>query len=138
MLISLQGASAEVESAMSSEIKPEDLDFSVLGSDCIWIEGAHNRGISLKQLLRLRDFIQFYADEHGAMSWNDLTPPEHGNIGRLMLKSLNLYHLNDWVIKPATKRRKCSLVELMCDRSDSLVLCVALVGGACDGLHLGG
>ena len=78
--------------AEQNELRPEDLDFAVLGKQCTRIKGADNRGITLKQLRRVRDFIRLHVidDQCGWMSWMDLAPAAF-NIGRLHVERINLY-----------------------------------------------
>jgi len=71
---------------------PYELDFSSLGTSCVQIAKTEHRGISVKQLRRVRDFIQYFADEHGDLTWVDLAPAEF-NIGQLCTQKINLYQV---------------------------------------------
>ena len=111
---------------------PADLDFSMLGTIAIKIVGAHNRGMSVKKLNKLKKFIWLHANKHGQLKWLDLTPAPHPNVGRLNAHWINLYQVREpklhcqdtnkvdclqmdgWVIRAATQKVKSSLVELMC------------------------
>ena len=74
---------------------PEALDFSSLSTQCTPVEGAHNRGISLAQLKKVRDFVTSHADGQGLLSWVDLSPPKYSAIAghRIQLNALNLYQV---------------------------------------------
>merc|ERR1740117_270677 len=96
-------------------LQPEDLDYTVLGTQRTQIVGAQNRGITLAQLRRVRQFIQAHTiDEEGTLAWLDLAPAEF-NVGRLHTASINLYQVTNWIIAPATKPYSASLVELLCE-----------------------
>jgi len=74
-------------------LQPEDLDYTVLGAQRTQIIGAQNRGITLAQLRRVRQFIQAHKiDEEGTLAWLDLAPAEF-NVGRLHTASINLYQV---------------------------------------------
>lgn len=75
-----------------------------------YIEDSEHRGISLSQLNNVFEFVS------GACSmWYDVAPPESplasGNA--LSIDLINLYHINTWVISPATLPDKCAFVELL-------------------------
>lgn len=95
---------------------PGALDYSPLGCQPHRIASAEHRAISVKQLQRVRDFISSHASPHGTLPWLDLAPANRSPTSGLRLRanSINLYQLNDWLIKPATEQHKCSLVELLC------------------------
>ena len=84
--------------------EPYELDFSSLGTSCVRIAKTEHRGISAKQLRRVRDFIQYFANEHGELLWMDLAPAEF-NVGRLCTQKINLYQVP----------RMTSPSDLMCD-----------------------
>ena len=84
--------------------RPHNLDFSSLGTSCVRIARTQDRGISVKQLRRVRDFIKHFANEHGELLWMDLAPAEF-NVGRLCTQKINLYQV------PGIT--SCS--DLMCD-----------------------
>jgi len=96
---------------------PQSLDFSPLGKACTSIVGAENRGITLSQLHRLRDFLLGQANAAKWLPWIDLTPPQYSCTSglRLNARTINLYQVDTWIIRPATQPYRCSLVELMCD-----------------------
>lgn len=73
-----------------------------------YIEGAENRGISFRQLKRVVRWV-----EEQCPRWHDLGPPSVSSAAgqALSLDILNLYHVNDWLIKPSTKSKRCSFVE---------------------------
>ena len=79
-------------------LQPEDLDYTVLGTQRTQIVGAQNRGITLAQLRRVRQFIQAHTtDEEGTLAWLDLAPAEF-NVGRLRTASINLYQVRERVV----------------------------------------
>ena len=84
--------------------RPHNLDFSSLGTSCVRIARTQDRGISVKQLRRVRDFIKHFANEHGELLWMDLAPAEF-NVGRLCTQKINLYQVP----------RITSCSDLMCD-----------------------
>eukprot|EP00931_Biecheleriopsis_adriatica_P086045 TRINITY_DN60782_c0_g1_i1.p1 TRINITY_DN60782_c0_g1~~TRINITY_DN60782_c0_g1_i1.p1 ORF type:complete len:755 (+),score=116.58 TRINITY_DN60782_c0_g1_i1:47-2266(+) len=72
------------------------------------IEETAHRAISFEQLKRILKF----AAEHSE-GWTD-TAPRSSTFGQaLPMTVLNLYHLNAWLIKPATKDDDCAFVELL-------------------------
>lgn len=60
------------------------------------------RAITLEQLQRVMDFVKTCGP-----SWVD----QGGK--RLRLEEINHYTLTDWLIKPATKEKECSMMELL-------------------------
>ena len=72
--------------------RPNNLDFSSLGTSCVRIARTQDRGISVKQLRRVRDFIKHFANEHGELLWMDLAPAAF-NVGRLCTQKINLYQV---------------------------------------------
>ena len=77
-------------------LKPTDLDFSRLGTECVSITGTENRGISRAQLGRLRDFLESHANSSGWLNgWTDLAPPEYSATSghRLNVNTINLYQV---------------------------------------------
>ena len=57
----------EYDISYTDVLVPDSLDFSALGSSCVQIAGAENRGITGMQLQQLQDFL---ATQHAAE-----TPP---------------------------------------------------------------
>merc|ERR1712166_290112 len=98
--------------------EPYELDFSSLGTSCVRIAKTEHRGISVKQLRRVQDFIQYFANEHGELLWMDLAPAEF-NVGRLCTQKINLYQVAGWIIKPATEPFQCSLIELLAEEASA-------------------
>ena len=86
--------------------RPHNLDFSSLGTSCVRIARTEDRGISVKQLRRVRDFIKHFANEHGELPWMDLAPAAF-NVGRLCIQKINLYQVP----------RFTSCSDLRCDMS---------------------
>eukprot|EP00931_Biecheleriopsis_adriatica_P041532 TRINITY_DN23729_c0_g1_i1.p1 TRINITY_DN23729_c0_g1~~TRINITY_DN23729_c0_g1_i1.p1 ORF type:complete len:1169 (+),score=291.15 TRINITY_DN23729_c0_g1_i1:24-3509(+) len=72
------------------------------------IEDVEQRAMSIGQLHAVR---QFCTDN--CKSWRDVDP-QSPSFGRLLNESaLNLYHVNSWVILPATENDCCSFIELI-------------------------
>lgn len=84
----------------------------------IRIAEAAQRGISLKQLLEVLLFIFRRCDDEGSVCRIRSNPSVEAREATtcspaLKFKSINLYELNSWLIKPATARDQCSYVELV-------------------------
>eukprot|EP00435_Cladocopium_sp_Y103_P072652 s282_g40.t3 len=75
---------------------------------------TEQRGIQRGQLHRLLDFLQRRCDAGGEMRF----PWRHAS-GPLRLQHLNLYHLADWVLRPATRADRCSYVELISEEPEA-------------------
>ncbi len=73
-----------------------------------YIERTERRGITYLQLRRLVDFVS--SRSHG---WRDTAENSLTFGMELTLSILNLYHMNKWVLKPATKEKNCAFVELL-------------------------
>ena len=88
-------AAAEEQGADGARLQPEDLDFTVLGTECTRIDGAQNRAITLHQLERLGVFIRSHADEEGQMQWIDRADPQYSETAgqQLSAKRINLYQV---------------------------------------------
>ena len=124
------------------EQKPQDIDFAALGTHRTRIDGAHNRGIMLSQLLRVKEFIQCHElPKGGWLPWTDLAPSAYSRTSgqRLNVATINLYQactpstlrpryvqayhttdhrrgsqVRDWVIEPATRVRAFAWSLLPC------------------------
>mmetsp|Transcript_124364 Transcript_124364/g.277863 ORF Transcript_124364/g.277863 Transcript_124364/m.277863 type:complete len:730 (+) Transcript_124364:105-2294(+) len=74
------------------------------------IDRTEHRGITYKQLERVFNFA-----EESCHIWHDTFPAKFSKTSGLPLAMdfMNLHHINAWVIKPATKTKKCSFVELL-------------------------
>lgn len=73
-----------------------------------YIDGAENRGITHSQLHRV---ISYSLDK--CSEWYDLNPMSALKGQTLASELLNLYHVNSWMILPATRDADCSCVELL-------------------------
>lgn len=75
-----------------------------------YISQTEHRAISLKQLKRV---IAYATCSCG--KWIDTTPKQYSKTSgqKLSMQFLNLYHLNSWVIMPATKEKDCAFVEML-------------------------
>jgi hypothetical protein len=75
-----------------------------------YIDHREDRAITLEQL----KMVLSWAKEH-CHRWRDADPPELSKTSRMHLNMdfMNTYHLNHWLIKPATLEKDCSLVELL-------------------------
>jgi len=81
-------------------------EFSLQGYN----ERVEDRAITIKQLQRVIDWAKDRCHR-----WRDNAQP---NISRtsgrkLHLEFMNMCHLHDWLISPATKEKDCSLVEML-------------------------
>lgn len=76
-----------------------------------FIEKTEKRGITLAQLKRILAFLE----AHSGM-WRDSNEHSSTKGWTLELDSINLYHVNDWLILPSTKSDNCALVELLTDK----------------------
>ena len=84
------------------------------------IPGAHNRGISLRQLRQVIEYIESKVvtttdgdEKDGNLPWTDADEhsPTYGQ--RLQLSTINLYQVVEWVVKPLTQQYECSFVEIL-------------------------
>lgn len=75
-----------------------------------YIDEVEMRAITLEQL---RFTVQFA--KRSCQTWFDTAPASASRTSGMPLLAsiLNLYHLNAWVIRPATKEHECSFVELL-------------------------
>lgn len=75
-----------------------------------YIEQTEFRAISPQQLLKVVEFASRWCEQ-----WHDRSPPDRSRTSgeRLSMETLNLYMLNDWLIRPATEARNCALVECL-------------------------
>lgn len=70
-----------------------------------YIPETEHRGITVFQLRKVVTFAKKYCTK-----WHDLGGPSSGQ--KLDMESLNLYQLNEWLIKPACLQHQCAMVEL--------------------------
>lgn len=75
-----------------------------------YIDHREDRAITMPQLKMLMKWTKDHCHR-----WRDADPPELSKTSRMHLNMeyMNTYHLNHWLIKPATLEKDCSLVELM-------------------------
>lgn len=96
----------------SRKLRPEDPAYIEQLSEvfpfCGYIEGAEHRGITHFQLQRV---ITYAVENCGA--WRDLSSLSDTAGQQLSSEIMNLHHLNDWLIRPATRDHDCSCVELL-------------------------
>lgn len=81
------------------------------------IEKVEHRGITTRQLDRVLAFAQ-----DNFSRWTDTTPnkkPGGPSGQKLRMHSLNLHHVNAWVIQPATEGKRCAFVELLTAQKQS-------------------
>jgi hypothetical protein len=89
-----------------SELIPED-------SPCLSIDTAE-RGIELKQLLAIVRYLRRRCAASGAIGeWVDNNKSSATCGQAVTIHQINLYHLTNFLLKPATARRACSYVELV-------------------------
>lgn len=74
------------------------------------IDAAEHRGVTLSQL----EAVLEYARRNCGV-WHDTAPADKSRTsGQLLdMSFLNLYHVNEWMIRPATKAHSCAFVELL-------------------------
>mmetsp|Transcript_19611 Transcript_19611/g.45644 ORF Transcript_19611/g.45644 Transcript_19611/m.45644 type:complete len:657 (+) Transcript_19611:68-2038(+) len=74
------------------------------------IDNIEDRAITLSQLKTLLG----WAKDH-CHRWRDADPMERSKTSRqqINISFMNMYHLNHWLIKPATKAKDCSMMELI-------------------------
>jgi len=75
-----------------------------------YIDHREDRAITMAQL----KMVLKWTKEH-CHRWRDADPPEVSKTSRMHLKMdfMNTYHLNHWLIKPATLEKDCSFVEML-------------------------
>jgi len=75
-----------------------------------YIDHREDRAISLPQL----KMVMKWTKDH-CHRWRDADPPELSKTSRMHLTMdfMNTYHLNHWLIKPATLEKDCSFVEML-------------------------
>jgi len=75
-----------------------------------YIDRLEDRGITLEQLRR----VVKWSKERGHR-WRDTDPPERSRTSRqhLRMDIMNFHHINHWLVRPATREKDCSLVEMM-------------------------
>ena len=78
-----------------------------------YMDGAHNRAISLRQLRLVLAYMKESADADGYLPWIDQIKDSPNFGDRVHIETANLYHLVDFIVKPVTKKHKCSLVEIL-------------------------
>ena len=88
--------------------KLEEVHTELLGDGCI-IHEVENRAITIQQLQDLVRDIETKVKEEKWVS----TSPQALKPMKLKAKSVNLYDLVAWLVKPATAARRCSYVELV-------------------------
>jgi len=78
-----------------------------------YITKPEDRAITLRQLQRVFQFV-----ESQCHRWHDAAPANVSRTSGQILHTdfLNLYHLNDWILKPATKLKDCAFVEMLATR----------------------
>ena len=99
----------EVPSTNPDPLAPERLNEMIAefkrGFTC---DHTEKRAITLKQLIRVRAFIK-----KSCNSWRGSRDVDWETKKPLEVEHLNLYHLNYWLIMPATKADNCSMVECL-------------------------
>eukprot|EP00435_Cladocopium_sp_Y103_P005760 s1875_g1.t2 len=84
------------------------VSYDTLGNRAINIPQTECRGINLKQLSQLVDFIRDHAH-----LWVETYSGSPNFEQPLEPQTFNLYHASHWIITPATLRYTCSFVELV-------------------------
>mmetsp|Transcript_111955 Transcript_111955/g.311690 ORF Transcript_111955/g.311690 Transcript_111955/m.311690 type:complete len:634 (-) Transcript_111955:31-1932(-) len=87
--------------------------FCPLGRPCR-IPEAERRGITLAQLLTVVQHLRRSCDDQGVLgTWEGRDAQGHPDGKPVKLQTLNLYHVNEHLIVPATAKWQCSFVELL-------------------------
>merc|ERR1740129_960366 len=98
------GAKPPLELGSAAHLKELSEKFHFQG----YIEKTEMRGITLQQLEFVVDFLK---GKSGV--WRDSNKYSKTCGWTLEADTINLYHVNSWVIPPATKEKNCALVELL-------------------------
>jgi len=79
-----------------------------------YIPQPEDRGITLLQLKHVVEWTEAHCHR-----WFDTAPPEHSKTaGQILHRGImNLYHVNEWLIRPSTEAKDCSFVEMMTDEA---------------------
>jgi len=75
-----------------------------------YIDHREDRAITLPQLKMVMKWVKSHCHR-----WRDADPPELSKTSRMHLTMdfMNTYHLNHWLIKPATLEKDCSFIEML-------------------------
>lgn len=75
-----------------------------------YIDHREDRAITLPQMKMVMKWVKDHCHR-----WRDADPPELSKTSRMHLTMdfMNTYHLNHWLIKPATLEKDCSFVEML-------------------------
>jgi hypothetical protein len=75
-----------------------------------YIDHVEDRAITLRQLRRIRDWATDRCHR-----WRDAGSKEASKTygQKLHLNFMNLHHINHWLIRPSTKEKDCSFVEML-------------------------
>eukprot|EP00930_Biecheleria_cincta_P000992 TRINITY_DN102171_c0_g1_i1.p1 TRINITY_DN102171_c0_g1~~TRINITY_DN102171_c0_g1_i1.p1 ORF type:complete len:1056 (-),score=146.04 TRINITY_DN102171_c0_g1_i1:67-3234(-) len=107
-----QEAEEEEGDDVYDRIDPRDQDFSSLRREdgkVVWIPEVENRAITVTQLCALQTFIKSRTNEKGRLvGWYDSSNKDHPY---LYAKSVNLYQVASWIIRPMTEDHKSSYIE---------------------------
>lgn len=68
-----------------------------------YIDKVEDRAINIRQLGRVLKWVEGHCHR-----WRDFQTRQ-----RLMMSTMNMYYINDWLIKPATARKDCAFLELL-------------------------
>eukprot|EP00930_Biecheleria_cincta_P027768 TRINITY_DN19436_c0_g1_i1.p1 TRINITY_DN19436_c0_g1~~TRINITY_DN19436_c0_g1_i1.p1 ORF type:complete len:1092 (+),score=274.98 TRINITY_DN19436_c0_g1_i1:91-3366(+) len=144
--LNLPGAARRLKEALGAS-KQEEYDNSLL-KNCAkkfkfrgYIDGTEHRAITVPQLRRVikycqenhhlwRDKIHVDSEKRasspvpssmlGAQAWTSAPSSR-----LLTMEALNLYHVDSWLIWPATETSRCAFVELMAEQAQPAVWCVS-------------
>ncbi|CAL1159332.1 unnamed protein product [Cladocopium goreaui] len=109
----LSGARAWLQRAKEDVATGERLGCSTFPTRIV-ISDTEHRAISMDQLSRIWAFIKQHCRR-----WHDFfkISPTRGQ--PLTAEIINLYHLDAWLIRPATQAENCSMVELMASKAQT-------------------
>lgn len=74
-----------------------------------YIPDTEHRGITLQQLSHVVEYVAVSCEKR-----KDLSPPQYSRTSGLpvSMEWASLYHVNVWLIMPATRKNDCAFVEL--------------------------
>jgi len=105
----------EAGSPRSPQLKPDAPNWLQLlqgrfGCNVFEIRLTEHRGITLNQLRQAVSFMRIHC-----CKLHDTAPSKYSRTSgqKLDMEFMNLYHVNEWLIKPSTKSHNCAFVELV-------------------------
>lgn len=101
------GADATLQLTDYSALAPQRASNAGHRACCCRIPETKDRGITVAQLTKLLKFVKGRSTPDGVVaSWYDSRTGE-----AIRFDSINLYHVDTWILRPVTYEEKCSFVE---------------------------